>query len=54
MEDNDDLKKRISELEERVNHIEKKFNISKNLPEILFPKTATVVEEKPQMMNGDK
>lgn len=54
MEENDALMQRISELEERVSYIEKKFNISKGLPEIMFPKTANVVEAVLQTTNGDE
>lgn len=54
MEENDALTQRISELEERVSYIEKKFNISKGLPEIMFPTTAKVVEAVPQTTNGEK
>jgi cell division septum initiation protein DivIVA len=54
MEENDALKQRINELEERITYIEKKFNISKDLPEVLFPKTSKVVEAVPQTTNGDE
>ena len=52
MEENDALMQHISELEERVAYIEKKFNISKDLPEVLFPQAAKVVEAKLQTTNG--
>lgn len=54
MEENDALKQHINELEERITYIEKKFNISKDLPEVLFPKTSNVVEAVPQTTNGDE
>ena len=54
MEENDDLTQRINELEERISYIEKKFNISKNLPEVLFPQAAKAVEAVPQTTNGDE
>ena len=54
MEETDVLKQKIIELEERVSYIEKNFNISKGLPEVLFPKTAKVVEAVPQTTNGDE
>lgn len=54
MEENDDLKQHINELEERIAYIEKKFNISKDLPEVLFPQAAKVVESVPQITNGDE
>lgn len=54
MEENDALMQHISELEERVSYIEQKFNISKGLPEIMFPTTANVIAEVPQMTNGEE
>lgn len=54
MEENDDSTQRINELEERIAYIENKFNISKDLPEVLFPQSAKVVEAVPQTTNGDK
>ena len=54
MEENEDLTHHISELEERIAYIEKKFNISKDLPEVIFPQAAKVVEAVPQTTNGDK
>lgn len=53
MEDTD-LTQRISELEERIDYIEKKFNINRNAPEILFPKAAKVVEDELNTTNGDE
>lgn len=53
MVENDDLTQHINELEERIAYIEKKFNISKDLPEVLFPQSANVVEAVPQKTNGD-
>ena len=44
MEETNDLTQRISKLEERIDYLEKKFNINKNAPEVLFPKTVKVVE----------
>lgn len=54
MEENDAVTQHIIELEERISYIEKKFNISKDLPEVLFPKTANVVEAELQTTNGDE
>lgn len=54
MEENDALKQHINELEERIAYIEKKFNISKDLPEVLFPQAANVVEAVLQTTNGDE
>lgn len=50
----DDYTQRINELEERIDYLEKKFNINRNAPELLFPKTAKIVEESPQTTNGDE
>lgn len=50
----DDYTQRINELEERIDYLEKKFNINRNAPELLFPKTAKIVEEAPQTTNGDE
>ena len=44
MTETDDLTQRISELEERINYLEKKFGVSQKSPEILFPKTVKVVD----------
>lgn len=46
----EDFTQRINELEERIDYLEKRFNINRSTPELLFPKTAKVVEET----NGDK
>ena len=54
MEENDDSMQRINELEERISYIEKKFNISKDLPEVLFPQAAKVVEAELHTTNGDE
>lgn len=54
MAENDDLTQHINELEERIAYIEKKFNISKDLPEVIFPQSANVVEAVPQTTNGDE
>lgn len=54
MEENDYSTQRINELEERIAYIENKFNISKDLPEVLFPKSTKVVEAVPQTNNGDE
>lgn len=54
MEENDNLTQHINELEERIAYIENKFNISKDLPEVLFPQTAKVVEAELQTTNGDE
>ena len=54
MVETNDQTQRISELEERIAYIEKKFNISKDLPEVLFPQSAKVVEAVPQTTNGDE
>lgn len=43
MVETDDLTQRISELEERINYIEKKFGVGKKSPEVLFPKTVAVI-----------
>lgn len=43
MAETDDLTQRISELEERINHLENKFGVSRKSPEVLFPKTVTVI-----------
>lgn len=53
MEENDYSTQRINELEERIAYIENKFNISKDLPEVLFPQSAKVVEAILQITNGD-
>lgn len=53
MEEND-LMQRISELEERISYLEKKFNVNRNAPEVLFPKTVKVVEAELQITNGDE
>ena len=45
------MEQRMHELEERIDYLEKKFNINRSAPELLFPKTAKVVEET---TNGDK
>lgn len=50
----DDFTQRINELEERIDYLEKKFNINRNAPELLFPKTAKVVEAVSQTTNGDE
>lgn len=50
----EDFTQRINELEERIDYLEKRFNINRNAPELLFPKTAKVVEEAPQKTNGDE
>lgn len=50
----EDFIQRINELEERIDYLEKKFNVNRNSPEILFPKTASVVEAVPQTTNGDE
>lgn len=49
-----DYTQRINELEERIDYLENKFNINRNAPELLFPKTAKIVEEVPQTTNGDE
>lgn len=57
MAETDDLTQRISELEERINHLEKKFGVSKKSSEVLFPKTVTVinaVETEQLSTNGEK
>ena len=54
MAENGDPTQRINELEERIAYIENKFNISKYLPEVLFPQSAKVVEAVPQITNGDE
>ena len=41
----DDFTQRINELEERIDYLEKKFNINRNAPELMFPKTAKVVTD---------
>lgn len=43
MEENDALIQRISELENRIDYLEKKFGVSQKSPEILFPKTVKVI-----------
>lgn len=40
----DDYTQRINELEERIDYLEKKFNVNRNSSEILFPKTVKVVD----------
>lgn len=54
MEENDVLTQRINELEERISYIEKRFNINKDLPEVMFPKMAKVVDAELQTTNGDE
>lgn len=54
MEENEYSTQRINELEERIAYIEKKFNISKDLPEVLFPKSAKVFEAVQQTTNGEE
>ena len=44
------MEQRIHELEERIDYLEKRFNINRSAPEPLFPKTTKVVEET----NGDE
>lgn len=50
----DDFTQRMNELEERIDYLEKKFNVNRNASELLFPKTAKVVEAVPQTTNGDE
>lgn len=50
----DDSTQRMNELEERIDYLEKKFNINRNAAELLFPKTAKAVEAVPQTTNGDE
>lgn len=50
----DDFTQRINELEERIDYLEKKFNVNRNASEILFPQTAKVVEAVQQTTNGDE
>lgn len=57
MAETDDLTQRIGELEERINYLEKKFGVSQKSPEVLFPKTVTVinaVDTEQLSMNGEE
>lgn len=57
MAETDDLTQHISELEERINYLERKFGISRKTPEILFPKTVKVIDDmeaEQQSMNGEE
>ena len=54
MAETEDVTQKIIELEERINYIEKKFNVNSNASEILFPKTAKVVDAETNTTNGDK
>lgn len=57
MAETDDFTQRISELEERINYIEKKFGVGQKSPEVLFPKTVTVinaVETEQLSTNGEE
>lgn len=40
----DDFTQRMNELEERIDYLEKKFNVNRNASELLFPKTVKVVD----------
>ena len=54
MAENDVLTQHINELEERISYIEKRFSINKDLPEVMFPKTANVVEAELKTTNGEE
>ena len=57
MTETDDLTKRMSELEERIDYLEKKFGVSQKSPEVLFPKTVKVInaiETEQQQTNGEE
>lgn len=57
MAETDDLTQRISELEGRINYLEKQFGVSQKSPEILFPKIVKVIdamEAEQRSMNGEK
>lgn len=57
MAEKDDLTKRMSELEERINYLEKKFGVSQKSPEVLFPKIVKVInaiETEQQQTNGEE
>ena len=54
MAETDDVTQRIIKLEERVNYLEKKFNINSNASEVLFPKIAKVVDAEVNTTKGDK
>lgn len=51
MSETEDFTQRIIELENRVAYMEKKFNINRNSPEVLFPMVANITTE--EMNNGD-
>ena len=56
MVETNDSTQRISELEERINYLEKKFGVSQKTPEILFPKTVKVInaiETEQQQTDGE-
>ena len=57
MVETNDQTQRISELEERINYLEKKFGVSQKTPEILFPKTVKVInamETEQQQTDGEE
>ena len=54
MEETEDVTQQIIELEKRINYLEKKFGVSQKSPEVLFPKTAKVVDAEANTANGDK
>ena len=53
MAETDDLTRRINELEERIEYFEKKFNVNRSSSEVLFPKTAKVVDAEANTTNGE-
>lgn len=54
MEKTDILTMRIDELEERIDYLEKKFNINQNSAEILFPKTVEIADAMVIEQNSTK
>lgn len=54
MEETKDITQQIIELEERVNYLEKKFNVNGHSSEVLFPKTTKAVDAEVNTTNGDK
>lgn len=50
----DDLKQCINKLEERIDYLEKKFNVNSNSSEILFPTMVNVVHAEIKTANGDE
>ena len=54
MAETEDVTQMIIKLEERVNYLEKKFNINSNSSEVLFPKIAKVVDAEVNTTKGEK